>query len=821
MMRTKQLLVSAMALPLLFAACSQEELVSDNSNSLTGRKTVQNVVINTDVPATRMEFGNGYEWVAGDQFGACLMDEFAPSNDGNWWNDFTLVDYIQTNYPFTRQESKNWTSEAVMQEGNYFFYFPYNYNMGGKRTPIRLTVPTEQYVKDGEATSTVLNNQLFLAYSPIVAEEGKEQEVLDLTMQPVLAFPAFNLKNVGTGSLTVKRIAFTAESGTVLGKTESNATMWPAEYELKAQGFNNTGFALLDDKGQRSALTGQLSPVGDKKVSKVVVTFGEEGIELSSQEAAWAYIMLPPATNLVNPKLYIYTDAGLGIAELDAKHTDAGTGNITNITNDRALTSFEYNDDAQVYITFDNTAMDQPFDLTTSSTSDLEDLVEWSQNNTAATLNATITGDKVQITKKIYDILAKNNNMVLNIKCANAGDATITIPAGIPADVFDRINFENVNVVNKTDLTLAKDVKKNNVAPAKITNEATITLAGNSYDLTSTMVDNNGTVTFQAADGKVMTVSMGNTNGGKYLNNTDKGTVTVATDVNVTAGGIVNNGTLTINEDVTLDGRIENGANGSKNGIINVNGAWTTKFQAGANYGVINVAATGSITIPSGSKFTNNANVVTNPQTQAVEFESVINNSGAINGITNNGTIVMKNANARLATESSSTGEIDNTEGSNYVTKQVSETVFCVVTEAIKASALDDLIKDANAKRLDISGSITIDPAEDETDVTVEVVEVNVEGNLKIDGAEKTLRFVNGTTGTTVNINAGTTEITARSTVSLGANGKCDGTLNLTDDATLIIANNARLYGNKGTVNGTVENYGNWYYLTGGTWAEY
>ena len=115
-----------MALPLLFAACSQEELVSDNSNSLTGRKTVQNVVINTDVPATRMEFGNGYEWVAGDQFGACLMDEFTPSNDGNWWNDFTLVDYIQTNYPFTRQESKNWTSEAVMQEGNYFFYFPYN-----------------------------------------------------------------------------------------------------------------------------------------------------------------------------------------------------------------------------------------------------------------------------------------------------------------------------------------------------------------------------------------------------------------------------------------------------------------------------------------------------------------------------------------------------------------------------------------------------------------------------------------------------------------------------------------------------------------------
>lgn len=801
MMRTKHLLVSAMALPLLFAACSQEELVSDNSYNLAGRKTVQNVVINTDMPATRMVYGNGYEWVAGDQFGACLMDEYQDINTtGSWWEDFTLVDYIQTNYPFTRQESKNWTSEAVMQEGNYFFYFPYNYNMGGKRTPIRLAVPTEQYVKDGEATSTVLNNQLFLAYSPIVAEEGKEKEVLDLTMQPVLAFPAFNLKNVGTGSLTVKRIAFAAD-----GK------QWPGEYELKATGFTgaNGAFEQMNDAQQRAALTGQLFSVTDKETSKVVVTFGEEGIELSSQEDMWAYIMLPPSANLSNPKLYIYTDAGLGIADLSTPHTDAGT-TAKNITNDRALTSFDYNDGAAVYITFDNTAMDQPFNMTMSSTSDLEDLVEWSETNTDVTLNATITGDKVQITKKIYDILAKNNNMVLNIKCAIAGDATITIPAGIPADVFDRINFENVNVVNKTDLTLAKDVKKNNVAPAKITNEATITLAGNSYDLTSTMVDNNGTVTFQAADGKVMTVSMGNTNGGKYLNNTDKGTVTVATDVNVTAGGIVNNGTLTINEDVTLDGRIENGANGSKNGIINVNGAWTTRFQAGANYGVINVAATGSITIPSGSKFTNNANVVTNPQTQAVEFESVINNSGAINGITNKGTIKMMNANARLVTESSSTGEIDNTEGSNYVTKQANETVFCVVTEAIKASALDDLIKDANAKRLDISGSITIDPAEDETDVTVEVVEVNVEGNLKIDGAEKVLRFTNGTTGTTFNINAGTTEITARTKMSLGASGTIDGTMNIGANAKLILANNAWLWAKAGTNPSNVENYGTW-----------
>lgn len=807
MMRTKHLLVSAMALPLLFAACSQEELVSDNSYNLAGRKTVQNVVINTDMPATRMVYGNGYEWVAGDQFGACLMDEYQDINTtGSWWEDFTLVDYIQTNYPFTRQESKNWTSEAVMQEGNYFFYFPYNYNMGGKRTPIRLAVPTDQYVKDGEATSTVLNNQLFLAYSPIVAEEGKEKEVLNLTMQPVLAFPAFNLKNVGTGSLTVKRIAFAADS-----------KQWPGEYELKATGFNNTGFALLDDKGQRDELIRRLSSVTDKEASKVVVTFGEEGIELSSQEDMWAYIMLPPATNLSNPKLYIYTDAGLGIADLSAPHTDAGQG-AKNITNDRALTSFDYNDGAAVYITFDNTAMDQPFDMEMSSTSDLEDLVAWSQNNTDATLKATVAGDQVEVSKKIYDMLAANENLVLNL--TSTSPATVTIPADAPANALDRINVlegNQITLVNKADVTVTANLDHDGGqsvydAPQVLINEANMTFAdAKLHSLSGTEIINKGTITLAKKDMVLDWI------GNHQFKNYGEVIVTAnATVSNSNSYGIDNYGTLTINEGIELNGRIDNKkVEYTSMGTINVNGAW--KAAKGTNEGVILVSTTGSI-VADGLE---NTAVKLHNQKGEVIKEAVIENNGTVNNVKNNGTIVMKNANARLVTESSSTGEIDNTEGSNYVTKQASETVFCVVTEAITATELDDKVKDANAKRLDISGTITISNDDKVTDVTVEIETVNVEGDLKIDGAEKTLRFVNGTIGTTVNINAGTTEITARSTVSLGANGKCDGKLNLTDDATLIIANNARLYGNQGTVNGTVENYGNWYHLIGGTWAEY
>ena len=779
-MRTRNLVVSAIALPLFFTACTQDEFVSGENSSnpaLANRKTVENVTINMSEPDTRMVFDGGYQWELNDQFGACLMDEYVDINDlGTWWEDFTLVDYIQTNYPFTRQENKKWTSEAVMQEGNYFFYYPYNYNFGGKRTPIRLTVPTEQYVEDGESASSVLDNQLFVGYAPILAEEGKESESLSLKMQPLLAFPAFNLKNVGTGSLTVYRIAFAADNKT-----------WPTVYEIKpASGdFANSTFEGLDDDDQRAEIQKTVSSVSGKETSRVTVTFGEEGIELSSQEAMWAYIMLPPSANLNNPKLYIYTDAGLGIADLSEAHTDAGTNvGATNITNDRALTDFDYNDGAAVYITFDNTAMDQPFNMGVNNTTDLENLVYWSRNNTSASLEATVVGDQVEISKNVYDMLADNNNLILTVTCASAGSATVTIPADAPANALDRVKFENVNIVNKANVTL-----NGNVGGNQLTNNASITLNGNNYSLNNAIV-NNGNLTFQSANGQTMTVALNNN---QVITNNAAGTIVVATDVNVPSEGISNNGTLTINQGAELAARIHNGEAATDNGTLNVNGSWTSRWTS-YNNATVNVSATGSIAVENqtgGSYgFTNNKG-------------NLIKNGGVVNGVINNGTIEMTSANARLVTATSSTGEIDNTVGSNYVTKQEKEEVFCVVSEPVNASDLNDLVRDANAKRLDISGTINVDGE----DVSVEIESVNVVGNLTINGADKTLRFVGINE---MNITTGVTELAARSELALGKEGVIEGSLNVSAGARFIIANNALLYAKEGKKDGVIENYGTW-----------
>ena len=772
--------MSAIALPLFFTACTQDEFVSGENSSnpaLANRKTVENVTINMSEPDTRMVFDGGYQWQLNDKFGACLMDEYVDINTlGTWWEDFALVDYIQTNYPFTRQENKNWTSEAVMQEGNYFFYYPYNYNFGGKRTPIRLTVPTEQYVADGESASSVLNNQLFVGYAPILAEEGKESESLSLTMQPLLAFPAFNLKNVGTGSLTVYRIAFAADNKT-----------WPTVYEIKpASGnFANSTFEGLDDDDQRAEIQKTVSSVSGKETSRVTVTFGEEGIELSSQEAMWAYIMLPPSANLDDPKLYIYTDAGLGIADLSEAHTDAGTNvGATNITNDRALTDFDYNDGAAVYITFDNTAMDQPFNMGVNNTTDLENLVYWSRNNTSASLKATVVGDQVKISKNVYDMLADNNNLILTVTCASPGSATVTIPADAPANALDRVKFENVNIVNEATVTLSGNVGGN-----QLTNNASITLNGNYYSLNNAIV-NNGNLTFQSANGQTMTVALNNN---QVITNNAAGTIVVATDVNVPSEGISNNGTLTINQGAELAARIHNKKAATGNGTLNVNGSWPSRWTS-YNNGTVNVSATGSIAVENQTGgtygFTNNKG-------------NLIKNGGVVNGVINNGTIEMTSTNARLVTATSSKGEIDNTVGSNYVTKQEKEEIFCVVSEPVNASDLNDLVRDANAKRLDISGTINVDGE----DVSVEIESVNVVGNLTINGADKTLRFVGIEE---MNITTGVTELAARSELALGEEGVIEGRLNVSAGARFIIANNAVLYATEGTISGVVENYGTW-----------
>lgn len=785
-MKTKTL-VSAMALPLLLAACSQEEFVSQSNNQgLDGRKVVGNVTFNVEMPETRMMIdGAKYKWVGGDQFGACLMDEFTDKGfnwgETGWWSQFEVRDYIQTNYPFTRGEGENasWSSEAVMQEGNYFFYFPYNSNLGGKRTPIRLEVPTEQTI-DVNNPYGVLSKQLFVAYSPVHAEEGKTKESVNIRMEPLLAFPGFGLKNVGTGSLNITRIAFVADGG--FSKV--------MEVVPATEKFSGATYLDQDKATQRETLKGIVKADDEEKAEKINLSFGENGYQLGSQSTVNA-LMLIPEGKYNDPKLYIYSDYGLAIADLSKPNRDGGsTPGATNITNDRALTEIVYNDGAYVSITFDNTSFAQPDEMVVSSTKDLEDLLEWSENNTDASLTYTakVQGDNVQISKKVCDMLAANPKLNL-VVTSNDEDApvTITIPAEAAANTLDRITFNNVKVVNKAALSVSEDFGYDSTEKEGIialTNEkgASITLNGVSYGLTQTNVLNKGTLTLNAGS-RTMNVGAGNypNNNECAFENDKDATMVIASDVNVNAGGIINKGQLTINSGVEVAARIVN------NATLNLNGTWNTKFSTGVNEGTITVAAGAELNVATedSQKYTN---------------EGTVNNSGAVYNLTNNGLVKQETAGASYIGDAGGDGRVDNTVCSQQTVAAASEKIVVTVTEAADAKDLNTLLKRAQAEIVvfDNATGLTLDEADvDASKVFVlEIPSVEIKGNFAITTPEgMTLNIQRGsneTGATNLKVVSGRTVISALSNVTMGT-ARFGANIMVDAGAELVVENNATL----------------------------
>ena len=139
-MKTRHLL-TAIALPALFAACTNEELLEQTTPgnvSLDDRQMVDVPAVNLNLGEqidTRLSMdGNKYIWESTDLLGACLMDEIDQAKyhvvNTTWSDWFKLVPYIQTNYKFAyNKQTGLFENNALMCEGNYFFYYPYDETM--------------------------------------------------------------------------------------------------------------------------------------------------------------------------------------------------------------------------------------------------------------------------------------------------------------------------------------------------------------------------------------------------------------------------------------------------------------------------------------------------------------------------------------------------------------------------------------------------------------------------------------------------------------------------------------------------------------------
>lgn len=140
-MRTKQYL-AALCLPLAFAACSDEEFVTDTP-SLGNRGTV-NVTINAEKPwfdgiNTRMTIdGNKFMWEKDkDMIGAARVDHTTMS---------TVEDKVDVNYAFTAQSNgavSAFNGKSPIAKGLYLFYYSYADHL--EYAKMDLSVPVQEY----------------------------------------------------------------------------------------------------------------------------------------------------------------------------------------------------------------------------------------------------------------------------------------------------------------------------------------------------------------------------------------------------------------------------------------------------------------------------------------------------------------------------------------------------------------------------------------------------------------------------------------------------------------------------------------------------
>ena len=223
-MRTKHVLMTT-ALMAVFAACTNDEFISNKQDVQSVDELLRpqvDVTLNVQGDGganTRMVYQGGeYKFKDGDVIGALLMDKLVGDGRPNdnleaweekpWLTRYELVDYINTDYPFTRT-NEQWKTDAKMLEGNYFFTFPFASYEGYREAVHSIG---EQVQEGQDIAKAYADNQFFIGYNRIHAgTDGGDVMNASLELVPTLGAVGIQVKNVGTEPFTVKKIVLATE----------------------------------------------------------------------------------------------------------------------------------------------------------------------------------------------------------------------------------------------------------------------------------------------------------------------------------------------------------------------------------------------------------------------------------------------------------------------------------------------------------------------------------------------------------------------------------------------------------------------------------
>lgn len=749
-MRTKHLLTAIM-LPALFAACTNDDFTEiGHETAQGGRKVVGNVTLTVeDGVDTRLAYGaNGYTWEAGDQLGACLMDEIDATDYNNplkrWSERFDLVDYIQTNYKFTRDANANWNTEAKLLEGNYFMVYPYNAKQG-VRNAYEFDATSQAVTGTDKASllKAYTKNNGFVGYAKI-EKSDKDKESVAVKMVPVFGATGITINKVGTGTYKIEKIvlrgtkvhdkaivkpatscttatqyndngASTAGISAINGYVADGFNVAQYTADNAEFGFNNNGTwtgGLYNPAWDAYDGTAAMKDVLDYGYSlsttgKIEVSIAS-GNTLTSTESVNVIVMVRPMslTSAADEAvLDIYTDKGMirGIqlnTKYDGEAAAPGTIDANNVTTDHALTEIGAGATNAITVKFDDTSVNPLKDLDIYNESDLASLIHWNTNISDAVLTADLKND-VTVTKAMADELlaSKIKSITLN------GAKNVTIAADAPAATMDKFTYST----SVTNIIVAgtQNMTKNAGTPIRIDGTLNITAdMKGTNKVTANITNNYGTLNVKADVELNSSVSI-----------TNIGAMTIAAGKNVTVGTVTN-------------------GNGYDWGTGSIENAGKIAVLVNTAYSTVNNAATGVI----------GENVNVGSIANGTNAGTINNNDGKVYIMTNTGRIYA-NGKSTTRVKDNASSSIN---GNLIITKLDSDDGNIAFPTA--GNIVQEIAKDANTDAVDVRANT-----------------IWLSASLKVEKKDKDGNFVN------VDLTAPSFVNGAVTVVATGANARIDG----------------------------------------------
>jgi len=196
-MKTKHIL-TALALPAMFAACTADDIVSVESNMQQDRaKLSENFVLKVGADGVESRYdanGGAPIFETGDKIGAALIDQFTY---GEKVEDWIIIPSLANNTPFTFNKSTgewNVPESQPMGIGNYFFKFPYD-KTDRSRAAVIYSLPTvqNQYEeKNGEIDTDAAINNGNMAIATAVFNE--DDEMGEISLKNIFTYPKFRIQ---------------------------------------------------------------------------------------------------------------------------------------------------------------------------------------------------------------------------------------------------------------------------------------------------------------------------------------------------------------------------------------------------------------------------------------------------------------------------------------------------------------------------------------------------------------------------------------------------------------------------------------------------